>query len=73
VWNKLKTRLMPKWKTTVVDPRNLEADNKRVWLLPQGGYKQLPQVVTKTLKTQRQVPNSHRLTSSMGIVASRQL
>lgn len=50
---------MPKWRTTVVDPRNLEADDKRVWLLPQGGYKQLPHVVTKTLKTQRQVPNSY--------------
>lgn len=43
MWNKLKTRLMPKWRTTVVNPGNLEADNKRVWLLPQA--------VTKTQKT----------------------
>lgn len=34
---------MPKWRTTVVNPGNLEADNKRVWLLPQA--------VTKTQKT----------------------
>ena len=50
VWNKLKTRLMLKWRTTVVDPRNLEADNKSV-------------VVTSSsnedTQTQRQVPNSH--------------
>lgn len=53
---------MPKWRTTVVDPRNLEADNKRVWLLPQGGYKQLPQVVTKTLrhKDKCQIVTTHK-------------